>query len=206
VKARRVKKLDPARSLSENAARIVRTRLEELRSFAPTALEPGASEAQHDMRIAAKRLRYVLEATGFCFGAPGDEARRQAKVLQELLGDLHDCDVMLPRIERHIARLRRADAAALRSRVAGDADLEPELVVTAPNLGAYRGLEALMTYLMARRDLLCDRFRGRWFEQERSGTWVRLADAAESVLAAAKASRRNGVHANFTASSHHVHS
>ena len=33
------------------------------------------SETQHDLRIAAKRLRYVLEATGFCFGRPaGDRA------------------------------------------------------------------------------------------------------------------------------------
>jgi CHAD domain-containing protein len=112
VKARAVEDLDPAAPLRPNAARIVRTRLEELRSFAPSALEPSASTAQHDMRIAAKRLRYVLEITGFCFGPEAKVARDAAKRLQGVLGEIHDCDVMLPRawgIEslRNLLRTRR---------------------------------------------------------------------------------------------------
>jgi len=99
VKARRVEGLDPKRTVGPNAARIVRTRLEELRSLAPAALEPGAAAAQHDLRIAAKRLRYVLEVLGFCLGAGAGPARDAAKRLQGVLGDLHDCDVMLPRAE-----------------------------------------------------------------------------------------------------------
>ena len=51
------------------------------------------------MRIAAKRLRYVLEITESCFGAEADAARRAVKDLQGVLGDIHDCDVMLPRVE-----------------------------------------------------------------------------------------------------------
>lgn len=97
MKARRVKKLDPAKPLQENAARIVRTRLEELRSLAEPALDPAAGEAQHDLRIAAKRLRYVLEIVGTCFGA--ETARKLARDLQGVLGEIHDCDVMLPRAE-----------------------------------------------------------------------------------------------------------
>jgi len=98
VKARRVEGLDPAAPLRSNAERIVRTRLEELHSFAPTALEPSASMAQHDMRIAAKRLRYLLEIAGPCFGPEAKAARDAAKRLQSVLGDIHDCDVMLPRV------------------------------------------------------------------------------------------------------------
>jgi CHAD domain-containing protein len=97
VKAREVEGLDPATPLRPNAARIVRVRLDELRSFAGAALEPSASVAQHDMRIAAKRLRYVLEVTGFCFGEEADAPRRAARELQGVLGEIHDCDVMLPR-------------------------------------------------------------------------------------------------------------
>ena len=72
MKPREVKGLDPAAPLRPNAVRIVRTRLDELRSLAPAALEPSASTAQHDMRIAAKRLRYVLEIAGPCFGLRGE--------------------------------------------------------------------------------------------------------------------------------------
>ena len=51
------------------------------------------------MRIAAKRLRYVLEITGPCFGPEAKAARDAAKRLQGVLGEIHDCDVMLPRAE-----------------------------------------------------------------------------------------------------------
>jgi CHAD domain-containing protein len=97
MKPRRVKGLDPAAPLRPNAVRIVRTRLDELRTLAPAALEPSASIAQHDLRIAAKRLRYVLEIAGPCFGPEAKAARDAARRLQGVLGEIHDCDVMLPR-------------------------------------------------------------------------------------------------------------
>ena len=84
--------------LQPGAARIVAARLEELRDLSDRALEPGAESAQHEMRIAAKRLRYVLEVVGDCFGPEGEAVRLLAKELQGVLGEIHDCDVMLPRV------------------------------------------------------------------------------------------------------------
>jgi hypothetical protein len=190
VRARQVKKLDPRSSLAENSARIVGVRLDEMRSFAPKALQTGGVKQQHDMRIAAKRLRYVLETTEFCFGRSAEVARRRARDLQDLLGELHDCDVMLPRVQRHVAELREADARAVRER-AGDArDVEPALAALAPHRTSYRGLEILMVYLQARRMLLFDRFTAFWAEQERSGTWDRLERSAERVRREARERRR----------------
>jgi CHAD domain len=186
MKAKRVKKLDPASSLAENAARIVRVRLGELRSFAPNALEEGGSRDQHDMRIAAKRLRYVLEATELCFGRPGAKARRGAHDLQDVLGELHDCDVMLPRVERHLRGLRELDADAVRASAGGADDLDPALAARAPNRTSYRGLGVLAVYLAARRRLLFDRFGELWARQERRGTWDALDAAATRVLREAK--------------------
>jgi len=177
VKARRVKKLNPRKPLADNAARIVRVRLDEMRSFADAALQPERTRDQHDMRIAAKRLRYVLESTEFCFGRPAERARRRARELQDLLGELHDCDVMLPRVERHLAQLRDADAAAVRARAGESADLDPGLAARAAHRTSYRGLEILLVYLQARRRLIFDRFREFWAEQERAGTWDRLEGA-----------------------------
>lgn len=99
MKARRVEGLDPHEPLRPNAARIVRTRLEELRGFSGEALAPGAGTAQHEMRIAAKRLRYLLEVVGSCFGDEAETAATAAKELQSVLGDLHDCELMLARVE-----------------------------------------------------------------------------------------------------------
>lgn len=99
MKARPVEGLDPSGSLPANAARIVRTRLDELRGFSDEALAPHASGTQHDMRIAAKRLRYVLEILAPCLGPGAEAARGACKQLQSVLGDLHDCDLMLQRTE-----------------------------------------------------------------------------------------------------------
>jgi hypothetical protein len=189
VKARPVKKLDPSRSLGENAARIVGVRLEEMVAFAPRALD-GKAKARHDMRIAAKRLRYVLEMTGFCFGRPADIARRSARELQDVLGEIHDCDVMLPRVSEQLEQLRRADAVAVRGRAAGADDLDPRLAAEAPHRAEYRGLEVLAVHLEARRELLGDRFAECWRRQEDLGTWLRLQRAVEGYLRRAREARR----------------
>lgn len=99
MKAGKIKGLDRREPLRPNAARIVRTRLEELSGFADRALAPGAGAAQHEMRIAAKRLRYVLEIVGPCLGEEAKAARDAAKELQSVLGDLHDCELMLDRVD-----------------------------------------------------------------------------------------------------------
>jgi hypothetical protein len=186
-----VKKLDPSTPFVENAARIIAIRLDEMRSFTPGALEAGHSRAQHDMRIAAKRLRYILETTDFCFGRPAQTAARRARDLQDLLGELHDCDVMLPVIETHLADLRAGDAAVVRGR-AGDApSLDPRLAARAPHRTAYRGLEVLAVYMQARRELMFHRFRVFWREQERAGTWERLERAVTRRLREVRERRRS---------------
>jgi hypothetical protein len=189
MKARPVKKLDPSRSLGENAARIVKVRLDEMRGFAPKALD-GKEKAQHDMRIAAKRLRYVLEVTGFCFGKPADTARRRARDLQDILGEIHDCDVMFPRVRDHLERLQRADAEAVRAKAGAAPDLDPRLAAQARHRTAYRGLDVLAVYLEARRQVLFDRFEAFWRRQEETGTWTRLERAVDRHLHSAREARR----------------
>jgi CHAD domain-containing protein len=174
LKARKVKKLDPEAPLRENAARIVSTRLGELLSFASEALDPTASEAQHDMRIAAKRLRYVLEVTEECFGPEARRARKSAKELQSILGEIHDCDVMLPRVNAELEALQSEDARAVLVRAGGAEDLEPRLVREAPSRGAYRGLSVLAVHLRARRALLFERFSSLWAVEAKKGTWKAL--------------------------------
>jgi CHAD domain-containing protein len=104
MRAHRVDGLEPTMALAQAAQRIVAVRVAELYSFVPTALDQRDAKALHDMRIAAKRLRYVLELVGFCLGGAAEEAAGRARELQTLIGNIHDCDVLLARLERMDAK------------------------------------------------------------------------------------------------------
>ena len=177
MKARKVKRIDPDGPLAENAARIIAVRLDEVRSFAGAVRDPAAVHELHDMRIAAKRLRYALEMTAPAFGPEAGRAAKAAKKLQDILGDIHDCDEFVPRVEEHIARLRAEDAAAIRKRAGGRGDVDPAVAREAPNRRLYRGLETLDAYLRARREVLYSRFLREWERLEADALGARLLDA-----------------------------
>ena len=170
MKAKKVKGLDPDAGFDQNARKIVAVRLKELTKLGARALDPEDQKALHDTRIAAKRLRYLLELSAPALGKPATDGARVARGLQDLLGEIHDCDVMLPRVREHADVLRTEDAGALRAHAGPRRrDLPPEAVLRAPNLERYRGLESLTTYLSVRRAVLFDRFVREWERLERRG-------------------------------------
>jgi hypothetical protein len=170
VKARRVKGLDPRGSLADNAEKIVLVRLDELCSFMPQAADPEEITALHDMRIAAKRLRYILEVTGDAFGPyAGRNAVKATKDLQDLLGEIHDCDVQLPEVAAFLEELMAEDAAA--------AGADPKDLARTPHRRTYQGLVALQVHLRARRRVLFADFLEMWRDLERKGYAARLAFA-----------------------------
>jgi hypothetical protein len=178
MKARRVRGLDPDAALADNAELIVRVRLDELCGFMPTAADPDEVVALHDMRIAAKRLRYILEVTGPCFGPYARTATRLVKELQDLLGEIHDCDVQIPETAAFAEQLQAADAAALHAAAGTAPDLDPALLKQAPHGREHAGIAALTVHLRARRLLLFDRFLEFWEDLERKGFRARLEYAA----------------------------
>src|SRR5207247_410155 len=123
-KARKVPGLDAGGPLEDNLRRIVAVRLDELCSFGPAVRDPGDTEALHDMRIAAKRLRYVLEMGEPVLGEPARRGAKEARRIQDLLGEVHDCDEGVPRVLAHIERLRAEDSAATAG-LAGSAGKDP---------------------------------------------------------------------------------
>jgi CHAD domain len=174
VKARKVKGLEPAEPLADNAERIVRVRLDEMCGFMPQAADPNEVVALHDMRIAAKRLRYILEITAPIFGDYAATAVRLTKDVQDLLGEIHDCDVQIPEVQAFLDELVAEDASAL-VEAAGDAeDLDPSAVRRASHRNDHAGLVALLVHLRARRELLYRRFLELWQEYERKGYRARL--------------------------------
>jgi CHAD domain-containing protein len=152
MKARKVKHLDPDGRLDDNIAQIVAVRLDELCGFMPQARDPAQVTALHDLRIAAKRLRYVLELFGPCFGPYAPTAAKKAKKLQAIVGEIHDCDVTLPRVEQLLAGVPAHDPT-------------------------YRGLASLAVVLRARRAQRFEQFLEFWTGLERDGFRARLTFA-----------------------------
>jgi hypothetical protein len=174
MKARKVGGLDPDGGLADNAERIVLVRLDELCGFMPKAADPDEVVALHDMRIAAKRLRYILEITGPCFGSYAKTATKMTKELQDLLGEIHDCDVQVPETAAFAERLLTVDVSAIHEAADGAEDLDPALLKQAPHARDHAGLAALQAHLRARRRLLFDRFLELWGDYERKGFRARL--------------------------------
>ncbi len=179
MKARKVKGLDAQGTLADNLQRIIQVRSDELHGFMPQAADAQEVVALHDMRIAAKRLRYILEIADGCFGAYAQTAAKRAKELQDLIGEIHDCDVTIPRVEALSMEACVIDAQAVVARAAalGAEDLDPALAADAPHAAAHRGLQTIVTFLTARRTLLFERFLAFWAELEAEGFRERLEEA-----------------------------
>lgn len=77
------------------AADDISKRLGTLLSYEPWIQYPEAVAEHHAMRIAAKKLRYTMEfyAPMYRYGLRKSLAR--VKKVQEILGDIHDCDVWI---------------------------------------------------------------------------------------------------------------
>jgi CHAD domain-containing protein len=93
--------IDPWEPFAVAGARIVRTRTDELFGEAENVLDIDDIERVHDMRVASRRLRAVLEIFAPCF--PPDEFRgvlRDVKRLADALGERRDPDVHIDALEQ----------------------------------------------------------------------------------------------------------
>lgn len=107
-----VRGLDPDRRLRPNARRILAVRIAEVYSYDGLVADPTKITELHDMRIACKRLRYLLEIFGVAFGPDLRPFTEEVAGLQDLLGDIHDCDVQIPMLEEHLAWLSGRESGA----------------------------------------------------------------------------------------------
>ncbi|MDZ7290875.1 MAG: CHAD domain-containing protein [candidate division KSB1 bacterium] len=94
------------RTARQLARRLLTQRLQEV--FARQRVITGEENIQelHNLRIAVKKLRYVLESLDFAAGENLKENLRFFKKLQTVLGDLHDRDVFLEIIRKRVSKLR----------------------------------------------------------------------------------------------------
>lgn len=98
-------------SFSEAGREIILARLAELRDMSACLSRPFKTDALHEMRIAAKRLRYAMELFASCWSEALTEHAKEVAELQTSLGDLHDCDVWLEDLGRMLRDFRKQKGA-----------------------------------------------------------------------------------------------
>jgi hypothetical protein len=107
VKAKNVKGIDCSESVVFNARKIIDVRLQEMLSFGVHVGDPSKIEEIHNLRIAAKRLRYTLEMFRFAFPKDLGDLISEVKDVQEHIGNMRDADVMIERVTAIIERDNR---------------------------------------------------------------------------------------------------
>ena len=122
----------------------IAARIRELLEMEGCVPRREAIEEHHDMRIAAKRLRYSAEAFRPLFDDRLKQEIATLKGLQDMLGEMHDCDVWM------------AEEAALSNALSSVQD-------------APAGLSALIEDRRGRRSRCYEAFVERWAELRSSG-------------------------------------
>lgn len=169
AKARPIKGLNLHASTGQNARMIAKVRLEDLYSWEKYVDNPYRVRELHNLRIAAKRLRYTFEVFEEFLPKTCRPIVKELERIQEELGSLHDSDVM-------IAMLRLCLGSQDVGTVSDTAKqkekplVQPELVndlldpAVAPTAEERYGLESLLHTQEQLRDEHYTAFRQHWYE------------------------------------------
>jgi CHAD domain-containing protein/CYTH domain-containing protein len=204
------------RSFAPVVAERLRAATSELGARLASATSPQHVEEAHEARIAAKRVRYLLEPVADAVDGAA-AAVKQIKRLQDVLGEMHDLDVLgatLAAALEHTAaeqarelsdRLLRGDDGSARPYVAPALGGEPAGPARAPEPRAAEsrdprpGLVGLARRLRTRRDALYAEAAAAWLAGNGATLLADLdaiaatldrrpADAREAATAATAAS------------------
>jgi CHAD domain-containing protein len=175
AKARPITGLDSQAPTGKNARMIAKVRLEELFSWESYVDNPYYILELHNLRIAAKRLRYTFEVFEDVLPVACKRIVKELVQIQEELGALHDSDVMIALLR---LCLGSQDSAAIPDLAQIDANKQhgkekslvaPELVadlldpVVAPSAEERYGLELFLQNQEQLREKQYTTFRQHWY-------------------------------------------
>jgi len=192
AKAKSVAGIEAQASTAKNAHIIARTRLEEMIMWGRYAHDPQRSNELHDLRIAAKRLRYTLEIFSDVLPKETNSIIAEVTQIQEELGNLHDSDVMIALLNlclrqqqsennsgeaQHKNNGEQAYEAAVAAQQQAGKHLinNVELLTylldarTAPSHAQHEGLECLLVNTQQQRKEAYEAFRAHWDQLQEQG-------------------------------------
>lgn len=94
-------------SLKENLRLVLPEMFDDFYSQKETvAAFPQRKNLLHEMRKSGKPLRYAMELGEYCFGNEFTRCLEEVKHSIELMGEIHDADVMIPEINLSTKEIR----------------------------------------------------------------------------------------------------
>lgn len=160
ARGRNARKQQSLQGIPAVAASRISRRLDALLRFEHWAYNPDAVTEHHAMRIAAKKLRYTMEVYAPVYRRNLKKPLFRVKKIQQILGDLHDCDVWIDTVT----------AMLLNERSSSPAGRNPPYAQNA-RVTSYRH------FLAERekdRNLIYRRFVRYWDSVGRAGLWEEL--------------------------------
>ena len=110
--------VEPFEPYAIAAARVVRVRADELVAHSENVLDTEDIERVHDMRVASRRLRAVLEIFEPCFPkADFKTVLRDVKALADALGERRDPDVHIEDMQTFAAAVQAANKPGMEALV-----------------------------------------------------------------------------------------
>ena len=113
---KRTRKRSPPYAIPMVAAGRISRRLDIMLSYERWVHNPDAVVQHHAMRIAAKKLRYTMEVYGPLYRLGLKKYLDRVKKVQEILGDLHDCDVWIDTVMVILLKERSASPVKISSK------------------------------------------------------------------------------------------
>lgn len=129
AKPQKITGLNPKQSFRENARTILPQKIEEVYTWEQFIRDPEKREELHNMRISIKRLRYTMEFFAINYDKHFADLIEIIINLQDILGDIHDSDVVLEVLANYkghfqSAELPGVDTLIARTRETRNADYQ----------------------------------------------------------------------------------
>ncbi len=155
--SRRIPRQGLAYGIPSLAAYRIEARLATMLSFEPWVNHKEAVAEHHALRIAAKKLRYTMETFGPVYRLGLVKPHARVKKVQEILGDLHDCDVWID----HVTLLLLKERSRFR----------PLTGEKGPDTATIASLRVFLQEREKDRVVIHRKFMRYWESLQRAGLW-----------------------------------
>jgi len=163
----------PGRRVYRQTRKGILKRLNAFAVYAPYVVQPACVKELHAMRIAAKRLRYIMQALAPLYPDELAEPIQAARLCQTRLGDIHDCDVWIATLPRFLEEEQARTLAYFGN--------------TTPFEPLRSGILALHHNRQRQRAQAYQEFVTFWEQLQAQGVWERLRQTLAAPGAAAEA-------------------